>query len=145
MPTQNEQLDFIKKMIMERLADADSSRLFYRQRAYRYYISTIVLGAFTTVLLGLNIETLKETARIGALIITSLVTIINAYNAFFNNKELWVANNSAVNRFYQLNFDISFAEKNPTKISDEEILIFKKRYQEILDELNTTWQKNRLK
>jgi hypothetical protein len=145
MPTQNEQLDFIKKMIMERLADADSSRLFYRQRAYRYYISTIVLGAFTTVLLGLNIETLKETARIGALIITSLVTIINAYNAFFNNKELWVANNSAVNRFYQLNFDISFAEKNLTKISDEEILIFKKRYQEILDELNTTWQKNRLK
>jgi hypothetical protein len=145
MPTQNDQLAFIKEMITERLADANSSRLYYRQHAYRYYISTTVLGAFTTILLGLNIEALKETARIGALIITSVVTIFNAYNAFFNNKELWVANNAAVNRFYQLNFDIAFAEKNPTKITDEDVLLFKKRYQEILDELNTTWQKNRLK
>lgn len=138
-----DKLDFLKVSIAERLKNIDSKRIYYRRQAFSAYILTAVLSAITTILLGLKIPELNEFVRISALVITTVITVISAYNAFFNNKELWIANNIARNRFYKLHFEIEYAEKAPDTISDEVVTGFKNSYQEILDDLNATWQKTR--
>ena len=146
MTVQNEQLAFLKEQINERLKKTDSSRMYYRKRSFRFYMFTAVLTAITTVILGLNLKDAiyGEVMRIIALVITTTVTVFNVYNAFFNHKELWVAYNNATNRFHQLQFEIEFEEKSGEAVDETRIEFFKKKYQDILDELNSTWDKNRL-
>jgi hypothetical protein len=143
MSAETEKMDFLKQEINARLAHVDGSRLFYRKMAYRLYMSAIMLGAVTTVLLGLNIEGFKEVIRITALIITASVTVINAYMAFFNHKDLWLAYNLAQNRFKTLLFEIEFTEKGGEPLQMSQVMAFEATYQSIIDELNSTWQKNR--
>lgn len=139
-----EQLELLKEKIAERIKGINSRRLHYRSQAFYAFISTAALASVTTILLGLNLDDpWKERIRIAALVITTIITLINTYNAFFNHKELWVANNSALNRFYELQFDIEFFEKGSMPLELIAVDEFKKRYQAILNELNQTWYKSR--
>ena len=69
---------------------------------------------------------------------------MSGYNSFFDNKQMWIANNNALNEFYKLSFDIEFAETN---LSVDEVIVekFKNDYQSILDKLNSVWTSSRLK
>lgn len=146
MPTENSQLVFLKEQINERLKKTNSSRIYYRKRSFRFYMLTSVLTAITTIILGLNLKNVfyNDATRITALIITTIVTLLNVYNAFFNHKELWVAYNNATNKFHQLQFEIEFEEKSGNEMNETKIELFRKSYQNIIDELNSTWDKNRL-
>ena len=77
------------------------------------------------------------------MIITATVAVINAYMAFFNHKDLWLAYNLAQNRFKTLLFEIEFSEKGGAELQMDQVLHFQASYQSIIDELNTTWVKNR--
>jgi len=143
METNLTQLEFLQLEIDKRIIGINSRRIFYRRYAYNTFIITALLGAITTIILGLKVNAeWAETVRISALIITSIVTLINAYNAFFNHKELWIANNRALNRFYELRFNIDFFLRS-TNMDLQNIETFKSNYQEILNELNQNWDKNR--
>jgi hypothetical protein len=144
MAAESQKLVFLKESINERLAGSNSRRYYFRKRAFYNHMLAAVLAAVTTVLLGLNIEPLKEYIRIAALILSAMTTLLSVYSAFYNDKELWVANNNAVNRFYQLLFDIQFEERGEKDLTEEQIDGFRKTYQNILDELNATWAKNRM-
>jgi hypothetical protein len=139
-----EKLEFLKACIDQRLVRIDSHRIDFKKRAFKSFILSTVLSAITTILLGLNIPSLAEVVRITALSLTTTVTVINAYNSYFSHKELWIANNIAKNRLLQLKFNIDYAEQGEQSISDSQIENFKKNYQDILNDLNATWQKNRL-
>ena len=146
MAIQNEKIMFLKEQIGERLKKTDSSRVYYRRQSFRFYMLTAILTGITTIILGLNLHDADyaEIVRVTAIIITTFVTILNVYNAFFNHKELWVAYNNATNRFHQLKFEIEFAETGGTAIDEAGAEAFRKNYQDIIDELNATWQQNRL-
>jgi hypothetical protein len=138
-----EKLSFLKENVLDQLKRVDQRRISYKNKAFKIFMSVTVLTGVTTILLGINSTDLKEFSRISALILTTAVTVINAYNTFFAHKELWVTNNNAHNRLLELNFNINYFEKGNTAITDAQIEEFKKTYQEILNELNTNWQKNR--
>jgi len=61
-----------------------------KKKALRFSILSASLAAGTTVVLGLNIEGFDEIARITALILAGFLTVLNAWNAFFNHKEMWI-------------------------------------------------------
>ncbi|HTR29544.1 MAG TPA: DUF4231 domain-containing protein [Puia sp.] len=143
MSETTDQLAYLKERITGSITNVNSNRVYYRKMAYRFYISTVILSALTTIILGLNIEELKEAVRIIALIITTTVTVLNAYIGYFNYKELWIAYNKALNQFAQLQFEIEFMEKGGTALTLDQILVLRGRCQQIYDELNATWQKNR--
>ena len=143
MKKNNEQLFFLKKSIANRIIAIKSRKVFYRKEAYYIYLSTAVLAALTTILSGLKIPEISEIARISIMIIGSLITLINTYSAFYHHKEMWVANNEALNKFYELNFDIEFNENGDVEITKEKIDEYKKSYQTILNELNQTWNKSK--
>ncbi|HLP65510.1 SLATT domain-containing protein [Flavobacterium sp.] len=139
-----EQLQLLKEQIEIRIRNIDSRRIYYRKRSFFSFISTSVLAAISTLLLGLNFMNWKEEIRICVLVITSLITVVNTYNSFFNYKELWVANNDALNQFRELNFNIEYFQKGKVEIDDATLTAFKNQYQTILNELNQVWHKSRL-
>ena len=144
MAEQNPRLEYLKAEIADRIKGGKYRSRYYQVRAFWPFMTATCLSAIVTVLLGFTGKPLTDTFRLIALGLTALVTMLNAYNAFYSDKELWVANNNALNRFYRLNFNIAYAEQGDKYISDAETEEFKAIYQDILDELNASWQKNRL-
>jgi hypothetical protein len=136
---ENEQLKFLKEQIEQRATSLNNSRLYYRKIAFWTYLSITILAALSTIILGLNIAELKDIPRIVVLIITGFITVISAYNTFFDNKEMWVANNNALNELYKLKFDLSFRERQKIDIDDNTVEEFRQQYQDIHNRLNKIW------
>jgi hypothetical protein len=108
-------------------------------------MSTSVLAAVTAIILGLNVQqSMQVVVKTAALIISAIITVINAFNAFYNHRELWIGNNHALNRFYKLKFDIAYCEQGGT-VTQQDVNGFRDTYQNILDELNEDWGVRRLK
>ena len=139
----NEQFSLLKDQILKRIENFDKKRISYRRGTARTYFSTAILAALSTVLLGMHIDGWAEPVRVIVLIITAFLSILNSYNAFYNYKELWVANNDALNKLYALGFSMDFAAKGKNPLSDQDIQAFKDQYQSILNELNQVWYKSR--
>ena len=139
------ELQFLIESIKSRKKGIENRRIYYRKFSFFVYISTAVLAALSTILSGLKIpnEFWLEATRIAIMIVTTFITLINAYSAFYNPKKLWIANNDSLNQFSKLEFDIEYAIKKSTKISTEEIDAFRIEYQTILDDLNNTWTNSR--
>ncbi len=137
------QLQLLKDKIDKHIKNINDSRIYYRTKAFSLYISTTVLSALVTVILGLGIHDLDAYSKGISLLLSALITVLSAYNTFFNHKELWTANNNALNKFYELRFNIEFREQGASPLSQTEVDDFRKNYQLILDELNATWAKSR--
>jgi hypothetical protein len=143
MDDAKEKIQLLKEAIEKRIQSVDSKRLFYRKQSFKMFTASIILSAITTVLLGLKIPELNEFVRLTALVISTVLMIINGYNAFFNYKDLWLANNMARNKLYSLQFSIEFMEKGGA-ITDDNASSLKNTYQDIIDELNAGWDKSKL-
>jgi len=135
---EKENLQYLKSKINERINRFTKRRDCYRKKSLYIFLIISILSAVTSVVLGLNISGCEETLRIIALIISGIVTVVSAYNAFFDNKQMWINYNNTLNEFYKLNFEIEFAEKS-NAINEEMILKFKKDYQTILGKFNSQW------
>ncbi|MCU7616011.1 SLATT domain-containing protein [Chryseobacterium sp. PBS4-4] len=140
---ESEQLKFLKEQIDRRITRINSSRLYYRRVAFWTYLSITILAAMSTIVLGLNFEIIKDILRIIALVISGCITVISAYNTFFDNKGMWIAYNDALNEIYKLKFAIEFREKQDYEIDQITIEQFKLQYQNILDELNDVWTRSK--
>ncbi|MCD1116820.1 SLATT domain-containing protein [Chryseobacterium turcicum] len=136
---ESEQLKFLKEQIDRRITRINSSRLYYRRIAFCTYLSITVLAATSTIVLGLNLEKIEDRLRIIALIISGCITVISAYNTFFDNKGMWIAYNNALMEIYKLKFEINFREKQNYQIDENTIELFKQQYQNILYKLNKVW------
>lgn len=141
----NPKLNLLKEEVANRITSIDESRVYYRKRSFGFYISITILSAIVTILLGSAFESpdLENWLKRISLALTAMITVLSAYNIFFNHKELWVANNQALNSLKELRFNIDFREADATPVSTAEIDDLKKKYQLILDELNSTWAKSR--
>ena len=82
-------------------------------------MSVTILAASSTIILGLKIDELKEISRIVVIIISGLITIISAYNTFFDNKGIWIAYNNARNELLKLKFEIEFLENTDELFSQD--------------------------
>jgi hypothetical protein len=139
------ELLFLLDSIQSRKKSIEGKKNYYRKFSFFVYISTAVLATFTTILSGLKIpnEIWLEVTRIAIMFFTTLITLINAYSAFYSPKKLWISNNESLNQFYKLEFDIEYAIKKSNEISAEDVDAFKTEYQSILDSLNHTWTNSR--
>lgn len=138
-----EQLIYIKDSLDKRIESVNKKRIFYRKWSFIVLFSTAFLAIISSILLGLNSKLFAEATRITVLIITSIISLISVVNAFFNYKELWLANNTARNRFYELKFKIELFEKSEENSSLAIIESFANVYQEIINDLNQSWIKAR--
>ena len=152
-PSQEElktKVDFLLAQIDDRIRGFTKRRNNNKYKARNFHILVTLLGAIATVVLGLDLmkyegmSFFQDNSKNIALIITAGVTVVSAYNTFFDHKGLWVNYTVARNDFYSLRFDIDFYLKGNKKIDPDRILQFKDRYNEVLDRTNQKWTKQRI-
>ncbi|WP_298760086.1 DUF4231 domain-containing protein [uncultured Psychroserpens sp.] len=141
--------EFLKKQIAERIQGFTKRRNDNKYKARNFHVLITVLGAFSTIVLGFDFINLKslsffeDQAKNLALIISALITVVSAYNTFFDHKGLWVNYTSIRNSLYNLDFEIDYYLEGNEDIREGKIEEFKERYNEILDLANHKWTKLR--
>ena len=140
----NPKLAFLLDNINYETGKAAKAHAYYRSMSLWPFMISASLSALVTVLLGIeNFFCLKEWFRMTALLLTAIVTVLNAFSSFYRNKENWIAYTLAENQLYKLKFDIDYDGQDGHIMTDEKVNEYKARYEDIMDELNSAWKKNR--
>ncbi|PWK77052.1 hypothetical protein LX99_02862 [Mucilaginibacter oryzae] len=140
---ENAPLTFLSQEVEERIKGIDDRRIFYRKKAASFFSALIILTAINTLILGLKTDFSPDCVKNIALLISCVLTVLSGYNSYYSYKELWSANNNALNRFYSLRFNVNFLLKTEKTIDEAMLSHLKQEYQAILDELNQSWFKSK--
>ena len=74
-----------------------------KRKAYVGKMATVALSATITALLGLRVGSGAELVLVNvALVLGALVTVLAAYEAFYNHRGLWINRTVTVCRLYEL-------------------------------------------
>lgn len=142
------QREYLHRQIADRLKQLDSSIQYYRWRHYRYQSGTVVLSALITVVSGLRLTILPESAASNiVLVLGSVSTVVAAFGAFFSPQQSWHLNAEIYGRLRALQADLEFAERGSGFAGSEGAAVEKifAEYQAILADYNRKWQELRQK
>jgi len=143
---QNPRLTYLLENINYEIGQVAKGHAYYRRTSVWPFMISSALSALVVVFLGLNnFLCLKDWFQMAALLLTAMVTVLNAYSGFYKNRENWVAYTVAQTEFYKLVFDIGYDEQGGHVFTDQEVEVYRIRYQAILDELNNSWKHTRKK
>src|SRR6187431_3059560 len=102
-------ISLLEKWANDSIKYVNSARKTNRAKATGIKVSVLCLSGGATILLGLNIATGAELQLKNiAFALTSMVTVLNALEPFFNYRALWVEHERAKARFNQLHDQIRF-------------------------------------
>ena len=131
----------IEKLVNRYQAEAHQ----YKSQAFRLRIVSVVLASIITILLGLklsNSSVINIFSNV-ALVLSSAITVLSAYEAFFDPRALWVRETVTFARLKDLQRDLRYwsAGQNPESIDIHEVEKFKLRLDAILEETLKYWMK----
>lgn len=138
----NKKIEFLRTHIDERINRFTSKRIDNKFKARNFYVSTTVLAAINTIVLGLdfaNVQWFDNQTKNIALIISALITIVGAYDSFFDHKGLWINFTAARSKMRRLKFELEFYLEGNNNIEKEDIEMFKEKYNEILNDVGKKW------
>ncbi len=119
----------------------------YKKLAYRLKIVSVFLAAFITVFLGLKLQRVEWAAVLSniSLVLGSAITVLSAYEAFFDPRSLWVRETVTFARLKDLQRDLLFwkAGKEIDDIDIAELDNFKFKLDHILEDTLKYWMKIR--
>jgi hypothetical protein len=119
--------------------------LRHKNRALRLKIASVFLAATITILLGLKITSpeLRDWFSNVALTLGGMITVLSAYEAFFDPRSLWVRETVTFARLKDLQRDLRFwaTGLQEEDINPHEVEAFKRRLDHILDESLKYWVK----
>lgn len=144
----NEQLEYFSnevKILVKRYKEESSH---YKKVAFRLKIISVLLAAIITVLLGLKFGEIEQVSNYLSnisLFLGASITVLSAYEAFFDPRALWVRETVTFVRLKDLQRDLDFwrSGNDPNEITVEELKIFKLRLDHILDDTLKYWMKIR--
>ena len=145
----NKKVDLLRTKIDERISRFTSKRIDNKYKARNFYVSTTVLAATSTIILGLDLADIKWLSFFDshstniALVISALITVVSAYDSFFDHKSLWVNFTKANSKLKKLKFELDFYLEGNNNIKVEDIDRFKTKYHEINNEVGKKWSNMR--
>lgn len=141
-----EKLKLIESEIDDRVREFARKRHGDKRRAFGLKVLSVLLAAIITVLLGLKVEAgWSDLLRNIALVFGALITVINAYEAFYDYRALWIRRTVTLVNLYKLQRDFRFYKSGvePDEISGATLERFKNRLDEIMDNDLRNWLKLR--
>ena len=99
----NDRVNWLLNRLDESLKGAELRRRQNRWWASCIRIAAIVSSGGATLLLGLQIADHEAILNNGALFLVVLVTMLNAFEPYFNFRALWVEHELAIARFHRIN------------------------------------------
>lgn len=131
------------RQLGETVANFKKDRDRHKYGALWLKMATSILGAVATVLLGWNSsETLAPHLRNAALASSALITVVAAYDAFFEPRKLWVRETFILNSLRDLvrEYEIRTAV---SELAPEEVENYSERFHLILNAGLNDWVKDK--
>lgn len=126
--------------IEARLTEFSHKRLRDKRKAFWLKIGTALLGAAVTVLLGLKVSDDYETIfKNIALVAGALVAVLNAWEAFYDHRALWVKRTTTTARLKKLDRMFRIARAAEPDLAAEDIKAFRTALDQILDDDLSSW------
>jgi hypothetical protein len=141
-----EALAVLESQLNERIADTTSRRNRDKFKATLLKMSNLLLAGVVTVLIGLQGENFDQTLlRNLALALGALITVVNAFDAFFDHRSLWIKKTVTLSRLYALKRDLSFevAKAAPDEPQPQTMQGYHERLGNILEDDLREWIKLR--
>ena len=141
----NEKLEILKTEINERIADLKKKRLFNKKMSHRLKILSVLFAAIITVLLGLQGlgQVVESFFKNVALMLGASIIVVNACEAFYDHRSLWINQTVTLSLLQNLRRDIDFyaSGMESTEIEIKRLEEFHERYNRILQDDLRDWLK----
>lgn len=119
----------------------------HKNKALALKIASVLLATSITILLGLKFPDTQLRAELSdiALVLGGLITVLSAYEAFFDPRSLWVRETVTFARLKDLQRDLRFwaAGLEDEEADPKELERYKRRLDRILEESLRYWMKIR--
>lgn len=114
---------------------------YNRRNATIIKLTSLVLSAAVTILIGWKATDAEPWLKNIALTFAATVTLLTATEPFFNYRALWIEHEEATWRFYSIRDDMEYylAGKSPAEIDDSELAAFHTRIRHTWDDLSQKW------
>src|SRR5947207_6943056 len=133
-----DQLDCLRREIDDLVGRFQGDCVRYKREAFRVKIVSAILATIVTVLLGLKLQSLDLIASFNnvALVLSAAISVLSAYEAFFDPRALWVRETVTSARLKDLQRDLRFwaSGQEPDGIDREALNAFKSKLNSITDE-----------
>lgn len=137
-------VEFLEINIEKQIEAFRGRRTKNKQSAIRVQVSSTILSATTTVLLGLTDVGNPTLLKNLALCASALVTLLGTWDVFFNYRNLWIRFNSTVTELLSLQTDLAYLLcKGIENVKEEDLDFLYQRYQLILEATNKNWSELR--
>ena len=126
--------------ISARLAEFSRKRLRDKRKAFGLKIGAALLGAAVTILLGLKVSAEHEaTLKNIALVAGALVGLLNAWDAFYDHRALWVKRTTTAARLRKLDREFRVARADVDDLDRQRLETFRATLEQILDDDLSSW------
>lgn len=139
-----EALSYLEDQLAAQIYGFDDSRKFYRRKLFQATMATSVLSASTTVLIALDKALNLEVFSIIALVFSSSITIISAYDQFLRSREIWVQKTDTWMLLQNLQAHLQYSKAKLGELTQEQIDDLYKRFDEIIMSEHEAWKKVRV-
>lgn len=113
-------------------------RARHKRTALSLKMSTSGLGALATVFLGWHASPYADLLKDGALVLTASITLLAAYDAFFEPRKLWVRDTMVLNSLMDLQREWELRAAG-APLPPEAVMTFSTRFHDILKKSLKEW------
>jgi len=140
-------VDLLQSFIRSSIDDVGRKRRLNQNKATTVKMLILCMSGGATILLGLNLGPVAEQPfKNVAFALSSLVTVFNALEPFFNYRALWVEHERANAGFFQLKDRLEYyiTGRTDAELDLKEIEKFYDEYEHVWATLNQAWNQQRL-
>lgn len=139
--SQANQVEFLKHELQTEMESFDRNATKNRIAARRLMVGGAICSTLTTILLGLQGLPDGSTPYIkdAALIFSACVTILSAFNAFYNHRQLWIRYTVTWAAFRSIQKDLTFLLASNPSDKDKQLNELYRRFKTTLDEADASW------
>ena len=141
-----QKLKTLQMEVDDRIKVTSHKRVGDKNKAFGLKILAVCFAAATTILLGLKVEDdLAGIFQSVALVLSALITVLNAVEAFYDHRSLWIRRTVTLSKLYELRAELKYATAG---LEESEIDIkildkFMRQYERILKDDLKSWLKLR--
>ena len=115
-----------------------------RRRAFALKLAVAILGAFTTVAIGLQSSAItgaaaKPLVSAVALVFSASITVLSTWDSFFDHRWQWVKYAATLDELYCISADLGFKRASGEPIPSAFLDDLHARFQATLRDTNRAW------
>ena len=117
----------------------------HKKTALALKIVSVCIAALITILLGLKLQApeVRDLLSNVALVLGAVITVLSAYEAFFDPRALWIRETVTFARLKDVQRDLRYWARGAEPLDDQTLEGFKRRVDRVLDDSLKYWMKVR--